>query len=51
MTPRALPQALASACRNARQEAVAETGMLGTTFPDARPWTADKALDDGFWPA
>jgi hypothetical protein len=45
-----LPQALASAYRKATLEAVAETGLAGTTFPDACPWTAEQALDDGFWP-
>jgi len=45
-----LPQALASAYRKARQEAVAETGLPGTTFPEPCPWTAEQALDGGFWP-
>ena len=45
-----LPQALASAYRKARQEAVAETGRPAATFPDACPWTADDALDGEFWP-
>jgi Domain of unknown function DUF29 len=46
-----LPQAMASAYRIARREAVAETGLPGETFPDVCPWTADEVLDDGFWPA
>jgi hypothetical protein len=46
-----LPQAMASAYRIARREAVAETGLPGGTFPDVCPWMADEVLDDGFWPA
>jgi hypothetical protein len=45
-----LPQALASAYRKARQEAVAETGLPPATFPDACPWTVAQATDEGFWP-
>jgi hypothetical protein len=45
-----LPQALASAYRKARLEAIAETGLPGATFPEACPWTVEQALDDGFWP-
>jgi len=45
-----LPQALASAYRKARQEAVAETGFPGATFPDACPWTIGEVSDEGFWP-
>ena len=45
-----LPQALASAYRDAALEAVAETGFPATTFPDACPWTVEEALDEGFWP-
>ncbi len=45
-----LPQALASAYRSARRDAIAETGLAGSTFPDACPWTAEQVLDGGFWP-
>src|SRR5208283_6202845 len=45
-----LPQALASAYRDAALEAVAETGLAGSTFPDACPWTVEQVLDGGFWP-
>lgn len=45
-----LPQALASAYRHAWQDAVAETGLAGSTFPDACPWTVEQVLDGAFWP-
>ncbi len=45
-----LPQALASAYRDAALEAVAETGLVGSTFPETCPWTVEQALDGGFWP-
>lgn len=45
-----LPQALASAYRKSRREAVAETGLAASTFPETCPWTAEQALDGGFWP-
>ena len=45
-----LPKALASAYRDASLEVVAETGLQGSTFPGACPWTADEVLDSGFWP-
>ena len=45
-----LPQALASAYRDAALETVAETGLPGATFPAACPWTVEQALDGGFWP-
>ena len=38
------------AYRNARLEAVAETGLPEATFPEACPWTVEQALDGGFWP-
>ena len=37
-----LPQALASAYRDATLEAVAETELAGSTFPDACPWTVEQ---------
>nr|WP_113891003.1 DUF29 domain-containing protein [Roseiarcus fermentans] len=45
-----LPQAIATAHRRARLDAVAETGLLEATFPEACPWTVEQVLDDGFWP-
>jgi hypothetical protein len=45
-----LPRALASAYRDAALEAVAETGLAGTTFPEVCPWTVEQVLDGGFWP-
>jgi hypothetical protein len=45
-----LPQALASAHRDAALGAVAETGLVGSTFLETCPWTVEQALDGGFWP-
>jgi Domain of unknown function DUF29 len=45
-----LPQAFASAYRDAALEAVAETGLAESTFPDACPWTVEEVLNSGFWP-
>ncbi len=45
-----LPQALASAYRDAALEAVAETGLARSTFPDICPWTVGQVFDHGFWP-
>jgi len=45
-----LPQALASAYRKARREAVAETGLAAVTFPEVCPWTVEQVLDEGFLP-
>ena len=45
-----LPQALASAYRSARLEAIAETGLAGSTFPDTCPWTVEEVSDEEFWP-
>jgi hypothetical protein len=46
-----LPQALSAAYRDAALEAVAETGLPGSTFPADCPWTVEQVLDAGFWPA
>ena len=46
-----LPQALASAYRDASLEAVAETGLPSSTFPEACPWTVEQVLEGGFYPA
>jgi Domain of unknown function DUF29 len=45
-----LPTALASAYRDARLEASAETGLAVATFPDGCPWSAEQTLDAEFWP-
>ena len=45
-----LPQALASAYRDAALEAVAETWLAGSTFPETCPWSVEQALDGAFWP-
>jgi len=45
-----LPQALASAYRDAALEAVAETGLPSSTFPNNCAWTIEQVLDPGFWP-
>ncbi len=45
-----LPNALASAYRDASLEAVAETGLAAGTFPDKCPWTVEQAMNGGFWP-
>lgn len=45
-----LPQALSSAYRDAVLETVAETGLPAATFPQVCPWSAEQALDAGFWP-
>jgi len=46
-----LPQALASAYRKARREALAETGLPPETmFPGSCPWSAERAFDETFLP-
>ena len=45
-----LPQALASAYRDAALEAVAETGLPSSIFPNDCAWTIEQVLDAGFWP-
>jgi hypothetical protein len=39
----------AEAYRAARKEAAAETGLPIATFPDAPPFTLDRATDEDFW--
>jgi hypothetical protein len=41
---------LATAYRNARQDAVDETDLPQATFPEACPWTIEQVLDADFWP-
>nr|WP_245427972.1 DUF29 family protein [Roseiarcus fermentans] len=38
------------AYRKAPLEAVAETGLPAITFPETCEWTAEQALDGGYWP-
>jgi hypothetical protein len=45
-----LPQALASAYRDAALEGVAETALPGSAFPAKCPWAVEQALDSSFWP-
>jgi len=45
-----LPSALAAAYRDAALEAAVETGLPGSAFPEACPWSFEQALDAGFWP-
>jgi hypothetical protein len=44
-----LPTALSAAYRDAVLEAVAETGLPASTFPEKCPWSFEQALDAGFW--
>jgi hypothetical protein len=44
------PSALAAAYRDAVLEAAAETGLLGSTFPESCPWTFEQVLSSEFWP-
>jgi hypothetical protein len=46
-----LPRALDAAYRDAVLEAVAETGLSDSTFPQTCPWSFEQALDADFWPA
>jgi hypothetical protein len=45
-----LPQALASAYHDASLEAVAETGLARSTFPETCQWTVEEVLAEEFWP-
>ena len=46
-----LPTTLASAYRDARLEASAETGLPVGTFPINCAWSAEQALNAEFWPS
>jgi hypothetical protein len=46
-----LPGALSAAFRDAALEAVAETALPASTFPETCPWSSEQVLDAGFWPA
>jgi hypothetical protein len=43
-------QAITSAYEDAVIEAEAETGLLGTGFPRACPWTFEQMMDPDVWP-
>ncbi len=45
-----LTEILGRAWRRASLEAQKETGFDASTFPSECPWTAEQALDEGFWP-
>jgi len=45
-----LPNALSAAYRDAALEAVAETALPASTFPETCPWSSEQVLDAGFWP-
>jgi hypothetical protein len=45
-----LPSAASTAYRDARLEAAAETGLPGSMFPEACPWSFEQTLNEGFWP-
>ncbi len=45
-----LTEFLGHAWRRASLEAQKETGLDASTFPSDCPWTAEQALDEGFWP-
>ena len=42
--------AMRIAYRDAVLEAVAETGLPRSAFPEACPWSFEQAKDAGFWP-
>jgi hypothetical protein len=44
------PNAVKAAYRDAVLEAIAETGLPASTFPETCPWTFEQALDPGSWP-
>ncbi len=41
---------LARAYARARGQAMDQTGLPLTTFPEVCPWTPEHALDEAFWP-
>ena len=45
-----LPEAIASAFRNARRSAMDEAGPEDGAFPAACPWTFERMIDEKFWP-
>jgi len=42
-------QYLATAYRYTREDAVDQTGLPLTTFPDSCPWPVAEVLDADFW--
>jgi hypothetical protein len=45
-----LPEAIASAFRNARRTALEEAGLDDGVFPGACPWSFDRMMDESFLP-
>jgi hypothetical protein len=45
-----LPDAFSEAYDTARFQAMRETGLKRSTFPDICPWSLEQVLDDNFWP-
>lgn len=47
---REIHTALIKVYPKARRDALDETGLPESTFPDVCPWTAEQILDETFWP-
>ena len=47
---RELPQCIAKAYPRARREALQETGLLRSPWPDTCPWTIEQILDEVWLP-
>lgn len=47
---RELPDCIAKAYPRARREAIQETGLLRSPWPDSCPWTIEQILDEAWLP-
>ncbi len=47
---RELPECVAKAYPRARKEAIEETGLLRSPWPDVCPWTLEEILDEEWLP-
>lgn len=47
---RELPECIAKAYPRARREAIQETGLLRSPWPDTCPWTIEQILDETWLP-
>lgn len=47
---RELPECIAKAYPRARREAIQETGLLRSPWPDSCPWTIEQILDEAWLP-
>ena len=47
---RELPECIAKAYPRARREALQETGLLRSPWPDTCPWTIEQILDEAWLP-